>query len=99
MTHRLWHVLMFGMLVLGIACSSSNTPKLGSENGSNSGAVVDIGNLLFEPAPWPASDDQGTANIDPIRIPLCLMTVLSKVDVPSKEEGTIAFIGTEIKDG
>ena len=100
MNRRLAQALMFFLLVLGIACTpSSPTPKVAGDSTQRSTQPIDIGHLLFEPTPWPTYESDGSLGADPIRVPLCLLTVLAKVEVPSKEEGTIAWLGVELKPG
>jgi WD40 repeat protein/biotin carboxyl carrier protein len=92
---------LFGVLCLAVAaCSSSSTPKVGTDPGKrDKSAPVEIGAPLFPEAPWPAlAEDAGAAG-DPVRVPLCHLTVLDKVDLPSREEGTVEWYGVEIKPG
>jgi len=90
---------MFGLLCIAIGCSTSTPPTKGSGDSAQPIAPVNIGAMLFSPAPWPTYDEGGSATTDPIRVPMCLLTVLKKAEVPSKEEGTIEWLGTEMVAG
>ncbi len=91
MRHYLLKASMFGLLCFLVAACSSN------ESANNVDKppvkVVDIGNFLFPEAAWPKYPVDATA--DPIRVPLCHLTVFDRVDVPSREDGTIAWLGVE----
>jgi WD40 repeat protein/biotin carboxyl carrier protein len=84
---------LLGALVATVsACSSSSSPKIAGDKQENKARPADIGSPLFGAAPWPkGTDDPGAA--EPIRILSCHLTVLDKVDVPAKEEGTMEWIG------
>ena len=87
---------MLGVLIAAVsACSgSSATPKVASDNNEVKARSTEIGGPLFTAAPWPKVSDDPTV-ADPIRIGSCHLTVLDKVDVPTREEGTIVWIGTK----
>jgi WD40 repeat protein len=89
---------MFVLLCLAIAACSTNPPppKLGGDKGEKSPSVDEIGRPLFAEAAWPKYEAETPASAEPIRVPLCHLTVLDKVDVPSKEEGTVAWLGVEV---
>lgn len=89
-------VLPFIALIVFLpACSSSSqTARVVGDKQESKGKPVDIGEPLFVAAPWPKLGDD-SASPDPIRIGSCHLTVLDKVDVPTKEEGTIEWIGVE----
>ncbi len=93
MNRQIPRALLFGVLVAAMAgCSDTTPPKVAADGKREKNGPVEIGNPLFAAAPWPKVNDDPTA-ADPIRIPSCHMTVLDKVDVPSKEEGTVKWIG------
>jgi WD40 repeat protein/biotin carboxyl carrier protein len=87
--------LMFGLLGLSVAACSESNPTA-NKGGELPNKVIDIGNLLFAEAAWPSYPVDVTA--EPIRVPLCHLTLMNRVDVPSKEDGTIAWLGVEITD-
>lgn len=98
MTSRLMRLVMFGALCsLIAACSNSSNAKFGGEESENPTAPVDIGEMLFKPASWPRYEDIAVS--DPIRVSLVHLTVLDKVELPSKEEGTVEWLGVEVPAG
>ena len=98
MIRQLPKVAMFGLLVVGIACASKDDPRIGGDVRSAPTAPVEMGDMLFVETAWPRYTDEA-AVLDPIRIPLCHLTVLDRVDIPSQEEGTLFWLGTELKEG
>ena len=96
MSRLLLKTLMFGLLVSAVtACSNSiDAPKVSEQTRTPN--PVDIGNILFPEKQWPKYPEDAVA-ADPIRLPLCHLTVLNRVDVPTKEDGTIEWLGVEIK--
>ena len=89
---HLLKAFMFGLLCLGVA-ACSNSPDRSNETDKPPVKVTEIGNFLFVEAPWPKYPVDSSA--DPIRVPLCHLTVFDRVDVPSREDGTIAWLGAE----
>ena len=78
---------------------SDDEPVAGSESRS---ASVDIGKPLYAPKEIAApridpANPQGVA-VDPVVVP-CHLTVVNKEDVPSLRDGSLNFIGTELKPG
>jgi len=97
MARHILRVSFFGVLVLSVAaCSSNETPRMGDSDTDRPGANVDIGKPIFEEKPWPVLPSSLTAVNEAIRVPFCHLTVLDRVDVPSKEDGTVEWFGAEI---
>jgi len=94
-------VLCFGVLVLAVsACSSSTeSPRVSDLPGTRSGVAIDIGHPLFKESEWPAPPQDLVAAKEAIRLAFCHLTVLDRVDVPSKEDGTVEWFGAEIVPG
>jgi WD40 repeat protein len=80
------------------ACTSSSDQSKPENDPKQSRANVDIGNFLFADAPWPNLFDDGAPLADPIRVPGCHLTVLDRVEVPSKEDGAVEWLGVEVTD-
>src|SRR6476660_7385972 len=96
MTHPLLRLALFVPLCLGVAaCSNSPPPPRTSGDTKKSPTVAEIGSPLFGEAAWPKYDADAAPTGEPIRVPLCHLTVLDKVDVSSKEEGAIEWLGIE----
>lgn len=95
MIRQIIRASLLGALVTTVAaCSSSSNPKIAGDKQENKARPTEIGNPLFAAASWPKVIDDSAAG-DPIRIPSCHLTVLDKVDVPAREEGTIEWIGVK----
>lgn len=93
MLRQILRASLFGVLLAAVAaCSSSSSPKVSGDKTDDRSRPAEIGGPLFAAAPWPKVIDDPTGG-EPIRIPSCHLTVLDKVDVPSKEEGTIEWLG------
>jgi WD40 repeat protein/biotin carboxyl carrier protein len=93
MFRQILRASFFGALLAGLsACTQSSGPKVAGEKQESKPKPTEIGPALFAAAPWPKVNDDSSA-ADPIRIPSCHLTVLDKVDVPSREEGTIEWLG------
>jgi len=94
---RCLRLAMFGLLVLGVAaCSDTAKPQIKVDPTDKQSSPVDIGGVLFGEAAWPDLSGSAGVGTTPIRIPLCHLTVLNRVDVPSKEDGTIDWLGVEV---
>lgn len=93
MIRQIIRASLLGALVTTVAaCSSSSNPKIAGDKQENKARPTEIGSPLFTAASWPKVIDDSAA-ADPIRIGSCHLTVLDKVDVPAKEEGTLEWIG------
>lgn len=88
-----------GLTLLLAACSSDKAPRSPSE-AENRSVAADIGGPLYPPpVPQPPSVPRAAFAKDPILIHDCRLTVIDKQEVPSHREGSVLFIGTEIKPG
>jgi WD40 repeat protein len=94
MRHYLLKASMFGLLCFSVVACSDSTERPNDAK-QPPVKIVDIGNFLFTEAAWPKYPADVTA--DPIRVPSCHLTVFDRVDVPSREDGTIAWLGVETK--
>jgi WD40 repeat protein len=65
---------------------------------TDDGSKTDIGSPLYEPKEWPTVKTQATPS-DPIVIANSQLTISTKQDAFSHNDGTLYFIGTEIKPG
>src|SRR4029077_7096975 len=75
------------------ACSTSSpSPKVAPDGNESKARPTEIGPPLFTAAPWPKVSDDASVP-DPIRVGSCHLTVLDRVDVPRKEEGTVEWVG------
>ncbi|MCE9533935.1 MAG: hypothetical protein K8T89_22845 [Planctomycetes bacterium] len=99
MLYRLFPMILLGFLLLTVTACSRPEPTARIEATVNKPTLAEIGNPLFKEAAWPLFSEDAAALADPIRLPLCHLTVLDRVDVPSKEDGTIAWIGVPLKNG
>lgn len=90
-----------------MACSnsSSETPMMGASEGdapvqvaTADATAVKPGAPLYDRAEYVSAVDDMTRP-DPVILPECQFTVISKENVPSQADGFVEFIGTEVKPG
>ena len=93
MTRHLFGAAVAAACLTFAACDSSKTP--GTKPAEPNGDPVKVGTALFEPKEYrPAKADSLTA--DPVTVPMAHVVILNKLDMPSRVDGTVLWIGVEI---
>jgi WD40 repeat protein len=97
MTRRLPAALVAAACLVALAgCTDKKTngTKPAGENGSGEGA--DPGAPLFKYAKYPDARTEGPAAGEPITVPAATVTVLYKLDLASRVDGTLLWVGLPI---
>ena len=100
---RLRHLPLLALLALPLAaCSRSAGNPDGPDPADASGTVdptaAQIGAPLYARAEYPAPAE-GDVHADPVVVPASHLTVIRKQEVPSRLDGYVLFVGTELKEG
>ncbi|MFN4258700.1 MAG: efflux RND transporter periplasmic adaptor subunit [Gemmataceae bacterium] len=89
------------LLLIGlVGCiPATSSPPATADNGSAapSAADVNIGQPLYPPVEPKANETPVARSVDPIVIPNCRFTIPEKVELPSRREGVLLFIATDVE--
>ena len=95
MTRCLFGAALAAACLTFTACDSRKTNGAKPANGGEVAEPATIGNALFQPAEYRPVKDQGAA-ADPVTVPMANVVILRKLDMPSRVDGTVQWIGVEI---
>jgi HlyD family secretion protein/WD domain, G-beta repeat len=91
--HLLAACVAAACLVAGTGCTDKRTTK--PTGGGGAGDVtVNPGTPLFSYGPFRPAKAEGHTN-DPITVPMANVVILRKLDLPSRVDGTVLWIGVE----
>jgi WD40 repeat protein len=93
MTHRLSAACVAVACLSLAACNDKRTNKPPVEGASDGSEKV--GAELFTYAKYPEASTEGRG-AEPITVPMANVVVLNKLDLPSRVDGTVLFVGVEI---
>jgi WD40 repeat protein len=97
MTRRLLAVFA---AVAGLAaltgCPGPKTTNGGKPPAENGVDPEKVGAALFAPAEYRPARAEGRTVADPVTVPMASVVILNKLDMPSRVDGTVLWLGVEI---
>jgi WD40 repeat protein len=90
---RRFYFLSAALLALSVAACGEKKSTTGNGNNAGDGIVVETGRVLYD-APYRKVKIESSER-DPITVPLAHAVILHKLDIPSRVDGTISWVGIQ----